>query len=158
MTKKAMYDELMGAMSDIMKVLKARAEGKDPFPESKKDAVGKGEKKEKVKRAPRAPSAYNNYMKGVQDMVKAKVRDPVRPPRASRLSSCHGATRDHPLSCWLCRTVCGDATWRVGLSGASRGLWLAVSRPQADRAHEAHRRHGALSRHMLSRVSSSRAV
>jgi hypothetical protein len=82
MTKKAMYEELMGAMSDIMKVLKARAEGKDPFPDSKKDAAGKGEKKEKVKRAPRAPSAYNNYMKGVQDMVKAKVRESAA-PRAS---------------------------------------------------------------------------
>lgn len=127
MTKKAMYDELMGAMSDIMKVLKARAEGKEPFPESKKDAAVKGEKKEKVKRAPRAPSAYNNYMKGVQDMVKAKVREPAAPRTTARPLACHGATRDHPLSRWLCRTVCGYATWRAALSRGVPGHWLAVS-------------------------------
>lgn len=77
MTKAAMYEELMGAMGDIMYVLKLRSEGKDPFPQGKDGKVVKKERK------PRAPSAYNIYMKSVQDMVKAKVRDRtlvVHPP------------------------------------------------------------------------------
>ena len=53
MTKAAMYEELMGAMGDIMYVLKLRSEGKDPFPQGKDGKVVKKERK------PRAPSAYN---------------------------------------------------------------------------------------------------
>jgi hypothetical protein len=49
-------------------VLSARAEGRSPFPSGSAAAEGK---KEKPKRP---PTAYNTYIKTVQEQVKAQVR------------------------------------------------------------------------------------
>ena len=53
-----------------MQVLEARAQGRSPFRRN----AGAAGKKDKGKRPPRAPTAYNNYIKQVQEQVKGQVR------------------------------------------------------------------------------------
>lgn len=80
--KKQLYNGLIAAVSafatslsmpdsaelirDVNKVLSARAEGRSPFPSGSAAAEGK---KEKPKRP---PTAYNTYIKTVQEQVKAQ--------------------------------------------------------------------------------------
>mmetsp|Transcript_49642 Transcript_49642/g.94864 ORF Transcript_49642/g.94864 Transcript_49642/m.94864 type:complete len:184 (-) Transcript_49642:491-1042(-) len=75
-SKNEMYDELVTCLEDFVKVIKMRKDGKIPFPEPEPSADEDGKKKkEKKNRPPRAPSAYNIFMKSVQDKVKLQYPD-----------------------------------------------------------------------------------
>lgn len=77
-TKETMYDDLTTLFGDFIKVIAMRKAGQDPFPAVEVpvegDAAAK-KKKDKKNRPPRAPSAYNIFMKSVQDQVKSEYPD-----------------------------------------------------------------------------------
>jgi len=75
MTKDMMYDELSLILGDFAKVIAARKAGQDPFPDVEEAGTDGKKKKDKKNRPPRAPSAYNIFMKSVQDQVKAEFPD-----------------------------------------------------------------------------------